>query len=172
MVGRLTFWIASALFFLSLFTPAVIVGEERTLSGLQAFIYTLRYGTANLVSAGSVSDFVINFIALIAAGANFVFVFWALLVLTPTKIPSLRWFWWISLMFLLAALYTGVQAELSEHVTVQNGYLMWMSALILMLVAPVVSRLERKRIQRLNRLRKMHDTRVNRKSVITETPIA
>jgi uncharacterized membrane protein YhaH (DUF805 family) len=96
-----------------------------------------------LFSPDSVTDFVVNFIALVASAANFVFVFWAMLVLTPTRITSLRWFWWISLLFLLAAIYTGIQAELSEQTSLMRGYFLWVAALILMLVAPVVSRLER-----------------------------
>ena len=148
MVGRLIFCIASVLFLCSLFLPAVLVGDERALTGLQTFFYTLRYGTANLFGADSLTDLVVNFIALVATGANFVFVFWAMLVLTPTRITSLRWFWWISLMFLLAAIYTGVQAFFSGQLVLQNGYLYWLSALILMLVAPVVSRFERTRRRR------------------------
>ena len=148
MVGRIIFCIATVLFLCSLFLPAVSVGDERSLTGLQTFFYTLRYGTANLFGADSLADIVINFIALVATGANFVFVFWAMLVLTPTRITSLRWFWWISLIFLLAAIYTGMQAFFSEQVALQGGYMFWLSALILMLVAPVVSRFERTRRRR------------------------
>ena len=150
MVGRIIFCVASALFCVSLFVPAVTIGDEKSLTGLQTFFYTLRYGTANLFGARSITDFVVNFIALIATGANFVFVFWALLVLTPTRIPSLKWFWWVSLIFLLAAAYTGVQAILSDRVSLERGYVFWLSALVLMLVAPVVSRYERTRSRRLS----------------------
>ena len=149
MVGRIIFCVAATLFCVSLFVPAVAIGEERSLSGLQTFFYTLRYGTANLFGARSITDIVVNLLALIATGANFVFVFWALLVLTPTRIPSLKWFWWVSLIFLLAAAYTGVQAILSDQVALERGYFLWLAALVLMLVAPVVSRLERKRRERL-----------------------
>jgi hypothetical protein len=145
MVGRIIFCVATALFCVSLFSPAIVIGEERSISGLQTFFYTLRYGTANLVGARSITDFVVNLLALIATGANFIFVFWALLVMTPTRIPSLKWFWWISLIFILAAAYTGFQAVLSGQVSLERGYFLWLGALILMLVAPVVSRLERKR---------------------------
>ena len=145
MVGRIIFCVASALFFVSLFSPAIVIGEERSISGLQTFFYTLRYGTASLLGARSVTDFVINLLALVATGANFIFVFWALLVMTPTRIPSLKWFWWISLIFILAAAYTGFQAVLSDQVSLDRGYYLWLGALVLMLVAPVVSGLERKR---------------------------
>ena len=150
MVGRIIFCVALALFCVSLFVPAVTIGDENSLTGLQTFFYTLRYGTANLFGARSITDFVVNFLALMATGANFVFVFWALLVLTPTRIPSLRWFWWVSLIFLLAAAYTGVQAFLSDSVSLERGYVFWLSALVLMLVAPVVSRYERTRSRRLS----------------------
>lgn len=159
MVGRMIFCAASVLFFFSLFLPAVLVGDEKFLTGLQTFIYTLRYATANVFGAGSIADFVVNFIALVATGANFVFVFWAMLVLTPTKITSLRWFWWISLLFLLAAIYTGVQTFLTDQITLQSGYFLWLSALVLMLVAPVVSRIERERQRRYT----------TRNSVLTES---
>ena len=150
MVGRIIFCVASALFCVSLFVPAVTIGDENSLTGLQTFFYTLRYGTANLFGARSITDFVVNFLALVATGANFVFVFWALLVLTPTRIPSLKWFWWVSLIFLIAAGYTGMQAMLSEMVALERGYHLWLLALVLMLVAPVVSRYERTRSRRLS----------------------
>lgn len=148
MVGKIIFGVAGALFLASLFVPSVVVGEARSLTGLEAFFYTLRYGTAHLFGASSFSDFVVNFVALVAAAANFVFVFWALLVFAPTRITSLKWFWWISLIFLIAAAYTGIQAVLSDRLALQSGYFFWMAALILMLVAPVVSRLERTRTKR------------------------
>lgn len=149
MIGKIIFCVASALFLASLFMPSVVVGEDRSLTGLQTFFYTLRYGTANVFGAGSFSDFIVNFIALVAAAANFVFVFWALLVFAPTRVTSLKWFWWISLLFLIAAGYTGVQAIFSEKVTLQSGYFFWVSALTLMLLAPCVTRIERVRIKRL-----------------------
>lgn len=148
MVGKIIFAVASVLFLASLFVPTVIVGETRSLTGIETFYYTLRYGTANLFGAHSFSDIVVNFVALVAAAANFVFVFWALLVFAPTRITSLKWFWWISLVFLIAATYTGIQAALSDMLKLQSGYFFWVAALILMLVAPVVSRLERTRTKR------------------------
>ena len=148
MVGKIVFCVASALFLVSLFIPAVIVGEERSLTGLQTFFYTLRYGTANVFGAQSIADFIVNFVALIAAAANFVFVFWAMLVFAPTRITGLKWFWWVSMVFLFAAGYTGLQVILSEKLSLQSGYFFWTAALSLMLVAPVVSRIERTRIKR------------------------
>lgn len=150
MVGRTIFCIASLLFLCSLFLPAVVVGEDRAVTGLQTFFYTLRYGTANVVGANSISDFVVSFTALVASGANFVFVFWAMLVLTPTRITSLRWFWWISVLFIIAAAYTGIQTLFYEKIVLRGGYFLWLVALILMLVAPVVSRLERVRRRKFN----------------------
>lgn len=148
MIGRIVFGVAGTLFLVSLFVPAVLLGENTVLTGLQAFFYTLRYGTANIIGANSFADFLVNFIALVAAAANFVFVFWALLVFAPTRITSLKWFWWVSFIFLLAAAYTGIQAVLSDRVTLQYGYFYWSGALTLMLIAPCISRLERVRIKR------------------------
>ncbi len=162
MIGKIVFAIASALFLVSLFVPTVVVGEENSLTGLQTFFYTLRYGTANVIGAHSISDFLVNIIALIAAAANFVFVFWALLVFAPTRITSLKWFWWVSLFFLIAAAYTGVQAALSERVSLQYGYFYWTAALTLMLVAPCVSRIERVRFKRL----KLQQEREGQKSQV------
>ncbi len=152
MFGKIIFAVACALFLASLFVPTVLVGDTRSLTGLETFYYTLRYGTAHLFGAQSFSDFVVNFVALVAAAANFVFVFWALLVFAPTRITLLKWFWWVSVLFLIAATYTGIQAKLSDELVLQNGYFYWISALILMLVAPVVTRMERSRSRRTKRV--------------------
>lgn len=149
MLGKIIFGIATACFLTSLGVDTVSVSDNHSLNGIETFFYTMRYGTAGVFGASSLSIFVINFVALVAAGANFVFVFWALLVFSPTRITSLKWFWWLSLLFMLAAVYTGVQALLDGRVSLQLGYLLWMVSLVLMLLAPVVSRFERKRRQRL-----------------------
>jgi len=145
MFGKLTFFAAIVLFLVSLFTPSVSITDDRSLVGAETFFYTLRYGTAGLFSAKSVADTVINFIALVAAAANFVFVFWAMLVFAPTRIPALRWFWWVSLLFLLAALFTGFQVAIDARTTLDAGYFFWVASLILMLLAPVIRRIERRR---------------------------
>ena len=126
----------------------VAVSDSRSLNGLETFFYTLRYGTAGVLGPSDISNFIIHFIALVAAGANFVFVFWAMLVFSPTRITSLKWFWWLSLLFMLAAAYTGVQALLDGRVGLQAGYVLWIGSLVLMLLAPVVSRFERRRKKR------------------------
>lgn len=148
MLGKIIFGVATICFLTSLGVDTVSVSENHSLNGIETFFYTLRYGTAGVFGANSVSNFVIHFVALAAAAANFVFVFWALLVFSPTRITSLKWFWWFSLLFLLAAAYTGIQALLDSRVGLQYGYGLWMAALMLMLLAPVVSRLERKRRER------------------------
>ncbi len=145
MIGKIVFGIACCLFFASLFTATVTLGEAKSLSGIQAFISALRYGTAGLFSPASFSAFITHFIALMSAAANFVFVFWALLVFSPTKVTSLRWFWWISLIFIVAAVYTGVLVLLDDRAALQSGYFFWLAALMLMFIAPVVARIERKR---------------------------
>ena len=47
-----------------------------------------------------------------------------------------------------AAAYTGVQALLDGRVGLQAGYVLWIGSLVLMLLAPVVSRFERRRKKR------------------------
>ncbi len=148
MLGKIIFGVAAACFFASLGVDTVSVSSSHSLNGIETFFYTLRYGTAGVFNATSLSNFVIHFVALVAAGANFVFVFWAMLVFSPTRITSLKWFWWLSLLFMLAAVYTGIQALLDGRVGLQQGYGLWIASLILMLLAPVVSRFERKRKQR------------------------
>ena len=148
MLGKIIFGVATICFLTSLGVDTVSVSENHSLNGIETFFYTLRYGTAGVFGASSISNFVIHFVALMAAAANFVFVFWALLVFSPTRITSLKWFWWFSLLFLLAAAYTGIQALLDSRAGLQYGYGLWMAALLLMLLAPVVSRIERKRKQR------------------------
>ncbi|OED43640.1 hypothetical protein AB833_03290 [Chromatiales bacterium (ex Bugula neritina AB1)] len=150
MFGKIVFSIAVLLYLCSLFSITVIAGEENMLTGIETFFYTLRYGTAGLFGAHSTTDVVVNFIALVAAAANFVFIFWAMLVFLPTKITALKWFWWTSLLFLIAAIYTGIQALLSDRVALANGYYLWIAALVLMLVAPVVRRYERRRMRQLS----------------------
>jgi len=149
MLGKIIFGIATVCFLASLGVDTVSVSNNQSLNGIETFFYTLRYGTAGVFGPSSLSGFVIHFVALVAAGANFVFVFWAMLVFSPTRITSLKWFWWLSLLFMLAAVYTGVQALLDGRVGLQQGYLLWITSLLLMLLAPVVSRYERKRKQRM-----------------------
>jgi len=151
MLGKSIFGIATLFFLTSLGVDAVSIGDDRSLNGISAFFYTLRYGTAGVVGATSLSSFVVHLVALVAAAANFVFVFWAMLVFSPTRITSLKWFWWLSLLFMLAAAYTGLQVLLDGRVEVQFGYAIWLSSLVLMLVAPVVSRLERQRKKRISK---------------------
>lgn len=145
MIGKIVFAVAIVLFGASLFLTTIMFGEGKTLSGVTAFIAAIRYGTAGLFSPSSLSDFVTCFLALMSAAANFVFVFWAMLVFSPTKVTSLKWFWWLSLVFIVAAAYTGVLVILDDRATLMAGYYCWLAALILMLIAPVVRRFERKR---------------------------
>lgn len=145
MIGKIVFAIAALFFGVSLFTATVAYGETSTIAGVQAFFSAIRYGTAGLFSAASVSDFVSCFLALMAAAANFVFIFWAMLVFSPTKVTSLKWFWWISILFLVAAAYVGVLITLDDRTMLRSGYYYWLLSLTLMLLAPVVARLERKR---------------------------
>ncbi len=155
MIGKIVFGIAAFLFGTSLFMATVTFGDAKSLSGIQAFISALRYGTAGLFSPVSLSSFISHFIALMSAAANFVFIFWALLVFSPTKVTSLKWFWWISLLFIVAAAYTGVLVTLNDQVALRSGYFFWLAALLLMFLAPVVSRIERKHalgVARRNRM--------------------
>lgn len=145
MIGKIVFGIATFLFGASLFTATVTLGDATNLSGIQAFFSALRYGTAGLFSGGSMSDFVSHFVALMSAAANFVFIFWAMLVFSPTKVTSLKWFWWISLIFIVAAAYTGVLITLDDRAVLKPGYFFWLAALLLMFIAPIVCRIERKR---------------------------
>ena len=147
MLGKIIFGIATLCFVTSLFVDAVTIGDQSR-SGIAAFFSTLRHGTAGVVNPSSLSSFIVHFIALIAAAANFVFVFWAMLVFSPTRITLLKWFWWLSLLFMLAAVYTGIQVMLNEQVGLRYGYGLWLSSLVLMLLAPVVSRFERMRKKR------------------------
>ena len=148
MLGKIIFGVATVCFLASLGVDTVSVSDSHSLNGIETFFYTLRYGTAGVLGPTGLSYFVIHFVALVAAGANFVFVFWAMLVFSPTRITSLKWFWWLSLLFMLAAAYTGVQALLDGRVGLQTGYVLWIASLILMLLAPVVSRFERRRKKR------------------------
>ena len=154
MIGKLVFGIATMLFGASLFTATVTLGDAKSLSGVQAFFSALRYGTAGLFSAGSLSDVISYFIALMSAAANFVFIFWAMLVFSPTRVTSLKWFWWVSLIFIVAAAYMGVLITLDDRAVLKAGYFLWLAALVLMFIAPVVSRVERKRQLVLARLSK------------------
>ncbi len=154
MIGKIVFGIATLLFGASLFTATVTLGDAKSLSGLQTFFSALRYGTAGLFSPDSAADVVSYFIALMSAAANFVFVFWAMLVFSPTKVTSLKWFWWISLIFIVAAAYMGILITLDDRAALKPGYFLWLAALVLMFIAPVVSRLERKREVTLARLAK------------------
>ena len=154
MIGKLVFGIAILLFLASWFLATFTLGQEQSLPGFHAFFTALRYGTAGVFSANSLQEFVTYFIALMAAAANFVFVFWAMLVFLPTKITSLKWFWWISLLFIMAAGYTGVLITLDERAMLRPGYFCWLAALLLMLFAPVVRRFERRRATLLARQRK------------------
>ena len=138
----------------ALFTATVTLGDAKSLSGLQTFFSALRYGTAGLFSSASLPDFISHFIALMSAAANFVFIFWAMLVFSPTRVTSLKWFWWISLIFIVAAAYMGVLITLDDRTALKPGYFLWIAALVLMFVAPVVSRFERKREITLARLAK------------------
>jgi len=144
MIGKIVFAIATCLFGASMFLTAVAFGESTDLAGIETFISAIRHGTAGLFSANSIADFVTNFVALMAAAANFVFIFWAMLVFSPTKVTSLKWFWWISLLFIVAAAYIGVLITLDDRVALKPGYFCWLAALTLMFVAPIVSRFERK----------------------------
>lgn len=155
MIGKIVFAIAALFFGVSLFTATVAFGETGSMAGVQAFFSAIKYGTAGLFSAGSVSDFVRCFLALMAAAANFVFVFWAMLVFSPTKVTSLKWFWWVSILFLVAAAYIGVLVTLDDRASLKPGYYYWLAALSLMLLAPVVSRFERKRAVILARQNKL-----------------
>ncbi len=142
MLSRCVFFLALSLFVASMIQPAVQLVGGRALVGIETFYFTLRFGTAGLFGAGSFADIVNNLLALIGAAANFALVFWAMLTWSPTRITTLRWFWWVSLLFLLAAAYTGMQAKMSDRVTLAPGYFYWMAALVLMFIAPVVTRLE------------------------------
>ena len=154
MIGKLVFGIATMLFGASLFTATVTLGDAKSLAGVQAFFSALRYGTAGLFSAGSLSDVISYFIALMSAAANFVFIFWAMLVFSPTRVTALKWFWWVSLIFIVAAAYMGVLITLDDRAVLKPGYFLWLAALVLMFIAPVVSRFERKRELVLARLSK------------------
>ena len=155
MIGKIVFGIATLFFGASLFTATVAFGESGSLAGVQAFFSAIKYGTAGLFSAGSVSDFVRCFLALMAAAANFIFVFWAMLVFSPTKVTSLKWFWWVSTLFIVAAGYIGVLITLDDRAMLEPGYFYWVIALVLMLLAPVVSRFERRRAVFLARQSKL-----------------
>ena len=159
MIGKIFFALATLLFGASLFTATVTLGDAKSLSGIQTFFSALRYGTAGLFSAGSVTDIISYFIALMSAAANFVFVFWAMLVFSPTKVTSLKWFWWMSLIFIVAAAYMGVLITFDDRAVLMSGYFLWLAALVLMFVAPVVSRIERKRAVALARLAKQRLSR-------------
>ena len=154
MIGKLVFGIACCLFFASLFTATVTLGDATSLSGIQTFFSALRYGTAGLFSPSSVSAFIKHFVTLMSAAANFVFIFWAMLVFSPTRVTALKWFWWISLIFIVAAAYTGVLVTLDDRAALQSGYFFWLAALLLMFLAPVVARIERKRALSLARRNK------------------
>lgn len=143
MFGKIVFSFAILLFLTSLFTATVFIGEEKSLTGIETFFYTIRHATAGLFGAGS--NKIVSFVALLAVAANFVFIFWAMLVFSSTKITSLKWFWWTSMLFLIAASYTGFQAMLRQGVSLASGYYIWLCALVLMLLAPVIARAERKR---------------------------
>lgn len=144
MLSKILFCLASCLFAVSLFEPAVQQIGGRALPGIETFYFTLRYGTAGLFGAGSVADFVTHLVALVSAAANFALVFWAMLTWAPTRITTLRWFWWISTLFIVAAAYTGLQVALSGRATLAAGYYYWFASLVLMLCAPVVARFEHK----------------------------
>jgi len=144
MIGKIVFAIAACLFGVSLFTGSVTLGDGEALTGVQSFFMALRYGTAGIFSPDSLSQFISHFVALMAAAANFVFVFWAMLVFSPTKVTVLRWFWWFSMLFIVAAAYTGILVKLNDRAELQSGYFYWIAALVLMFLAPVISRLERK----------------------------
>ncbi len=148
MISRSIFFLALCLFVMSMIQPAVQVVGGRALVGIETFYFTLRYGTAGLFGAGSFADVVSNFVALISAAANFALVFWAMLTWSPTRITSLRWFWWVSLLFLLAAMYTGIQAAMSGRVQLAHGYYYWLASLVLMFLAPVATRLEHRVLRR------------------------
>lgn len=145
MIGKIVFGIATCLFGASLFMATVALGDAKSLSGIQTFISAMRYGTAGVFSPSSMAGFITNLIALISAAANFVFIFWAMLVFSPTKVTSLKWFWWSSLIFIVAAAYSGVLVTLDDRAALRSGYFFWFAALLLMFIAPVVARLERKR---------------------------
>lgn len=145
MIGKIIFAVASLFFGVSLFTTTVAFGESGGMSGVQAFFSAIKHGTAGLFSPESVSDFVSCFLVLMAAAANFIFIFWAMLVFSPTKVTSLKWFWWVSTLFIVAAGYIGVLIALDDRAMLMPGYYLWMGSLLLMLLAPVVSRLERLR---------------------------
>ncbi len=130
------------LFITSLFTVTVMIGDDKPLTGIETFFFTIRHATAGLFGEGS--NKIVSFIALLAVAANFVFIFWAMLVFAPTRITSLRGFWWVSILFMIAASYTGFQAMMRQGVNLAPGYFIWISALVLMLLAPVISRIERK----------------------------
>lgn len=142
MVSRIVFFLSLFLFLASLVQPAVQIVGGRALVGIETFYFTLRFGTAGLVGAKSLADVVNNLVGLIGAAANFALIFWAMLTWSPTRITTLRWFWWISMLFLLAAVYTGVQAALSPRVQLAFGYYCWLASLVLMFCAPVVTRVE------------------------------
>ncbi len=142
MISRCLFFIALSLFLVSMIQPAVQLVGGRALVGIETFYFTLRYGTAGLFGARTLADVVNNFVALVSAAANFALVFWAMLTWSPTRITTLRWFWWVSLLFLLATVYTGIQAAMSPRVELAAGYFYWLASLVLMLFAPVVTRLE------------------------------
>ena len=151
-MGKIVFFIAALLFGASLFMTTATIGDgNASISGLQAFYSSIKYGIAGLFNPASAAEFVTFVVALTAAGANFMFVFWALLVFSPTKIPSLRWFWWISIVFIVAAIFVGILVTLDERATLRLGYFLWFASLVLMLLAPVVSRFERKRAVALAR---------------------
>lgn len=155
MIGKIVFGIATLSFGVSLFTATVAFGESASLSGVQAFFYAIKHGTAGLFTAGSLPDFVRCFLALMAAAANFVFIFWAMLVFSPTKVTSFKWFWWVSTLFIVAAGYIGVLIALDDRAMLKPGYFYWVIALVLMLLAPVVSRFERRRAVFLARQSKL-----------------
>lgn len=135
------------------------LGNARSISGVHAFISALRYGTAGLFAPVSLSSFITHFIALMSAAANFVFIFWAMLVFFPTRVTALRWFWWLSLVFIVAAAYTGAMVTFDDRAVLQSGYFFWMGALLLMFLAPVVARMERKRALSVARRNKAVSTK-------------
>jgi|GEM_PF-6198300 len=48
------------------------------------------------------------------------------------------------MLFIVAAAYTGILVKLNDRAELQSGYFYWIAALVLMFLAPVISRLERK----------------------------
>ena len=65
----------------------------------------------------------------------------------------------MSLIFIVAAAYMGVLITFDDRAVLMSGYFLWLAALVLMFVAPVVSRIERKRAVALARLAKQRLSR-------------